>query len=100
MVAAKVNEMIAMNRVMMFSKSYCPFCDTAKQVLTKHKAEFFAYELDEEEDGSEIQSQLLNLTKQRTVPNIFINGEHVGGCDDLKAKDKSGALAAMLAANE
>ena len=47
-IANKVKDLIAANRVMVFSKSYCPFCDTAKQVLQRHNAEFAVYELDQE----------------------------------------------------
>ena len=90
--------MIAGNKVMMFSKSYCPFCDQAKQVIQGYNAKFAAYELDKEDDGSAIQNELKSMTGQRTVPNIFINGEHVGGCDDLKAKHSSGELKGLLEA--
>jgi glutaredoxin 3 len=48
------------------------------------------------ENGTEIQSQLLKLTGQRTVPNIFVKGQHLGGCDDTLAAIQSGKFAKML----
>jgi len=49
-------------------------------------------------DGTEIQSELARITGQSTVPNIFINGKHLGGCDSTVAAQKSGKLAELLAA--
>ena len=42
---------------------------------------FQVYELDVEADGTEIQNALFEITKQRSVPNVFISGKHIGGCD-------------------
>ena len=80
----------------MFSKSYCPFCIRAKSALKELGVDFVAEELDKVEGGSETQAALLELTKQRTVPNVFINGQHLGGCDDTMAAIKSGKLSQML----
>lgn len=44
------------------------------------------------ENGQEIQDELFRMTGQKTVPNIFINGKHVGGSTDLEALEKSGGL--------
>ena len=46
--------------------------------------------------GAEIQAALLDLTGQKTVPNVFINGQHLGGCDSTVAAKESGKLQAML----
>jgi len=47
---------------------------------------YFVYELDENPDGPDVQSHLLDISGQRTVPNVFVRGTHVGGCDNtLKA---------------
>ena len=61
---------------MIFSKSYCPFCNEAKSVFKELNAEYKSIELDNIEDGDKIQKELFELTGQRTVPNIFINGTH------------------------
>ncbi|KAJ1825876.1 hypothetical protein LPJ56_002460, partial [Coemansia sp. RSA 2599] len=53
------------------------------------KIAFEAIELDQRKDGGAIQDALLSITGQRTVPNIFANGYHIGGCDDTLAALKS-----------
>ena len=54
--------------------------------------------MDKLPEGDKIQAALLEITGQRTVPNIFISGTHVGGCDDLKSKIKSGKALELLEA--
>ncbi len=53
-------------------------------------------ELDKLDNGSEIQSALLDITGQRTVPNVFIKGKHLGGNDVTQAAAKNGKLKEML----
>jgi glutaredoxin 3 len=89
---------IAQNKVMVFSKTYCPYCSKAKDALTKLKVPFEAYELDVRADGADIQTALQELTGQRTVPNIFVNQKHVGGCDATLAKIADGSFQKMLSA--
>lgn len=48
------------------------------------------------EDGSAMQSALYEITGQRTVPNVFIGGKHVGGCDDTVSLHQAGKLVPML----
>lgn len=82
----KVQKLIDDNGVMVFSKSYCPYCRNTKQLLSGYDAKFQVYELDQEQDGSLVQDALQELTGQRTVPNTFINKQHIGGNSDLSAK--------------
>ncbi|KAF2275817.1 glutaredoxin [Westerdykella ornata] len=82
----KVQSIIDENPVAVFSKSYCPYCRAAKQLLSENGAKYFAIELDQVDDGSAIQSTLAEMTGQTTVPNIFINKKHIGGNSDLQAK--------------
>ncbi|KAF3044870.1 Glutaredoxin [Didymella pomorum] len=82
----KVQSIIDENAVAVFSKSYCPYCRQAKQLLSDKGAKFYAIELDQVDDGSAIQSALAELTGQSTVPNIFIAQKHIGGNSDLQAK--------------
>ena len=58
----------------------------------------YSIELDKDEDGPAIQAALLEVTGQRTVPNIFVGGRHIGGNDDAQAKAASGELQTMLSA--
>ena len=57
---------------------------------------FTAYEMDKESDGAEMQNTLEKMTGQRSVPNIFINGKHIGGCDTVVGLHKSGKLQELL----
>ena len=54
--------------------------------------EYTAIELDLMDDGASIQDTLLDMTGQRTVPNVFIGGKHLGGCDDTMKAYESGEL--------
>ncbi|PPD88161.1 hypothetical protein GOBAR_DD14905 [Gossypium barbadense] len=76
--------------------SYCPFCVDVKQLLQQLGASFKAIELDRESDGSDIQAALAEWTGQRTVPNVFIGGKHIGGCDSTMALHKEGKLVPLL----
>lgn len=55
-----------------------------------------AIELDKRSDGRDVQDALQERTGQRTVPNIFVGGGHVGGCDDLMQAEADGTLRKML----
>jgi len=89
----KIKDLIDKNRVMVFSKTTCPFCAKVKDLLKSLKVEYYAYELDLDSDGSKIQDALLEMSGQRTVPNVFIGGAHLGGCDDtLKAHSENRLL--------
>ncbi|KAL2146633.1 hypothetical protein VTI28DRAFT_3132 [Corynascus sepedonium] len=86
----KAQQLIDDNGVMVFSKSYCPYCNNTKRILDGLNAKYKAIELNQEEDGDDIQNALLKLSGQRTVPNIFINRIHIGGNSDLEAVAKNG----------
>lgn len=96
---ARVKELIDSNRVMVFSKSFCPYCDQVKELFSSLGAEYQALELDECDDGAAIQETLHELTGQRTVPNVFVNKTHVGGCDKTLKAHKDGSLAKLLGDN-
>ncbi|KAF8251829.1 glutaredoxin [Wilcoxina mikolae CBS 423.85] len=90
----KVQAIIDENPVAVFSKSYCPYCRASKQTLTELGAKFYVLELDQVSDGAEIQEALQEISGQRTVPNIFISKEHIGGNSDLQSK--KGQLPGLL----
>jgi glutaredoxin 3 len=73
-----------------FSKSYCPYCNNTKRLLDGYGAKYTHYELNEEADGDDVQNALLKITGQRTVPNIFIGKKHIGGNSDFEAAIKNG----------
>ncbi|KAA1471455.1 glutaredoxin [Dentipellis sp. KUC8613] len=93
-----VSEAIDQNKIAIFSKSYCPYCRRAKALFAESfpDVETVVFELDERDDGSDIQAYLAELTGQRTVPNVFINKTHVGGSDAVAALHKQGGIAKLL----
>ncbi|PWN93287.1 glutaredoxin [Acaromyces ingoldii] len=97
-----VDQMVASSRVAIFSKSYCPYCMSAKRTIKglNLPAGVTTLELDHEKDGAAIQAYLLDKTGQRTVPNIFIGGVHLGGNDDLGSAQRSGKLKQLLEQSE
>merc|ERR1719427_541525 len=83
-VGSIIEDSITNNNVIIFSKTTCPICRQIKLLFDSLGIEYSALELDLLENGQEIQDGLQEKTGQRTVPNIFINGEHIGGADDTK----------------
>eukprot|EP00121_Abeoforma_whisleri_P011545 Awhi_evm1s10650 len=85
-------------KVTVFSKDNCPFCIKAKALLKGEKINFNEINFSQmEDDGkAKLMTALKNYTGQTTVPNIFINDEHIGGSTDLQALHDSGKLQSML----
>ena|ERR1719464_593766 len=90
---AEIDAQIAANKIMVYSKSTCPHCSSTKQLLSQLGFEHHIIELNNVANGGEIQNALATKTGQRTVPNIFINGEHLGGNSELQAANRNGSLA-------
>ncbi|CAM9506637.1 unnamed protein product, partial [Hapterophycus canaliculatus] len=68
-----------------FRWSRCPFCKKAKQLvedLLANSADYEFVELDEREDGNAIRYELSQMTGRTSVPQIWIGGDYVGGCND------------------
>ena len=80
--------------VKVYSTTFCPYCVRAKQLLERKGVAFTEINLDNE--APEVKVELMQKTKQRTVPQIFIGNTHVGGCDDLIALDQAGGLLPLL----
>ena len=83
---------------MVFSKDYCPFCKQAKMLLDEKGVEYQVIEMNLIQDGQNMHDVLKIMTSQNTVPCTFINGEKIGGCDDLMVAESNGKLDEMLAA--
>ncbi|CAM9317264.1 unnamed protein product [Pylaiella littoralis] len=84
------------NNVVVFSKSYCPFCTRTKNLFAGLGVDATVYELDQMDDGDTIQAILGAKTGQTTVPNVFVKGTHVGGNDAVQAANNNGALKELL----
>ncbi|CCE78240.1 Piso0_000858 [Millerozyma farinosa CBS 7064] len=98
-IKTKVQELIKSKPVFVASKqTYCPYCSQTKRTISEITEKAYILELDDIEDGSEIQDALYELTNQRTVPNVFIGGEHIGGNSDVQALKSAGKLDAKIKA--
>uniref|UniRef100_A0A1I8HKS4 Glutaredoxin-2, mitochondrial n=2 Tax=Macrostomum lignano TaxID=282301 RepID=A0A1I8HKS4_9PLAT len=91
-----IEEKIASNKVMMFSKSSCPFCTMAKKALDSCGIAYTVEEIEKRKDCSNIQDTLCSMTKSRTVPQVFINGKYIGGGTETKALADQGKLKALV----
>ena len=84
-----------MAKVQIFSKTTCPACVMAKEILKSKGASYEEVIL----DGKPKETKaLMDKTGMKTVPQIFINNELIGGCSDLMALDKDKKLDALLKA--
>ncbi|MCV2872517.1 glutaredoxin 3 [Defluviimonas sp. WL0050] len=85
-----------MPRIEIYSTPWCPFCIAAKRLLDRKGV---AYEDTDVSGNAQLRQEMMQRANGRyTVPQIFIDGVHVGGCDDLHALDRAGKLDPMLAA--
>ncbi|KTD66815.1 MULTISPECIES: glutaredoxin 3 [Legionella] len=82
-----------MAEVIMYSTAYCPYCVRAKELLQQKHASFTEIRVDVQ---PELRDEMISKSGRRTVPQIFINGQHIGGCDDLYALDAQGKLDTLL----
>lgn len=81
-------------KVEIYTKDYCPYCTKAKQLLHRKEVAFVEHDISNDVDK---QIALVEMSGgRRTVPQIFINGQHVGGCDELHALEAAGKLNEML----
>jgi len=79
-----------MAQVEMYTTGWCPYCAMAKALLARKGVEFAEISLDEEPGR---RAEMIERAHGgRTVPQIFIDGEHIGGCDDMVALDRRGLL--------
>ena len=84
-----------MARVLMYTTAVCPYCIRAEQLL--HHRGVTEIEKIRVDLQPELRAAMMERTGRRTVPQIYINDEHVGGYDDLAALDHAGKLESMLA---
>jgi glutaredoxin 3 len=78
----------------MYSKTTCPYCVRAAELLRAKGVEVLTYNLD---SGGPKRDEMIERSGRMTVPQIFIDGRHVGGCDDLFALERAGKLDSLLA---
>ncbi len=85
-----------MARVLMYCTASCPFCQAAERLLAvKGVRDIERVRVDQEPAR---RAEMMQRSGQRTVPQIWIGGRHVGGCDELHALESAGKLDALLGA--
>ncbi|XP_787379.1 glutaredoxin-1 [Strongylocentrotus purpuratus] len=95
-----VDAQIRDNKVVMFSKTFCPYCKMAKDSLASAGLkDYKVVELENHNMCAEIQDYLNKLTGARSVPRVFIGGKCIGGGSETKALQESGKLTTMLQQN-
>ena len=82
-------------KVEIYTWSTCPFCLRAKSLLNNKGVNFTEYSIDGDDDARAKMAQRTN--GRRSLPQIFINDNHIGGCDDIHALERQGKLDEMLA---
>jgi glutaredoxin 3 len=75
--------------VIIYSSAICPYCDRAKNLFQKKNISYTEIRVDQDEEK---RKEMQEKTHRQTVPQIFINDRHIGGCDDLYALEAAGQL--------
>jgi len=83
-----------MSKVEIYTWQYCPFCIRAKSLLKKKNINFTEYKIDGDEDSRALMTE--RADGRRTLPQIFIDNEGIGGCDDLYALENENKLEVLL----
>lgn len=81
-----------MNKIEIYSWSWCPYCRAAKNLLEKKGLEYVEYDAEQQDIAQEMEQR----AQQSSVPQIFINDKHIGGFDDLSELDADGELDELL----
>ena len=79
--------------VVMYTTSWCPYCERARRLLSSKGAQFSEIDV---ESASEKRAEMQARSGRRTVPQIFIGDQHVGGSDELAALEAAGKLDDLL----
>lgn len=81
-------------KVEIYTWKFCPFCIRAKKLLQSKGVEFVEYSIDGDETARSQMAERAN--GRRSVPQIFIDNQHIGGCDDIHDLDAAGKLDVLL----
>lgn len=83
-----------MANIIVYSGPHCPYCVRAKELLKLKGAAFT--EVDVKTNPDKLEEMLLKSNGRKTIPQIFINDKHIGGCDDLYALEAKGELEGLI----
>ena len=87
-----------MSKVEIYTTCYCPYCISAKALLTRKDVQFTEIDVSSDADGR--AAMIARANGRMTVPQIFIGDVHVGGSDDLHELERAGKLDALLDDNK
>ena len=82
-----------MAKIEIYTKATCPYCHHAKALLSEKGVSFEELPID---GNAEKREEMIQRSGRTTVPQIFIDAQHIGGCDDLYALDSRGGLDPLL----
>ena len=85
-----------MAKVEIYTWRFCPYCIRAKALLNDKAVDFTEYGIDGDNAARDAMAE--RSGGRRSVPEIFINNQHIGGCDELHALERAGELDALLVA--
>jgi len=83
-----------MSKIEIYTWSWCPFCRRAKGLLDNKGVEYAEYCIDGDEEARD--KMAVRAQGRTSLPQIFINDQHIGGCDDIYELDRKGALDSLL----
>ena len=93
----RVKAEIEGNDVVIFSKTTCKYCTSTKELFKEMGVETKIHELNKMgDDGPAFHIALYKMYGQKSVPNVFVKGQHIGGNDDTQAAAKDGKLKELL----
>nr|WP_316656650.1 glutaredoxin 3 [uncultured Gellertiella sp.] len=81
--------------VIIYTRNGCPYCTQAKSLLGSKGADFKEFNASE---NPAFRQEMIERSGRSTFPQVFVNGQHLGGCDDIHALDRSGKLDPLLSA--
>ena len=84
-------------KILIYTANLCPYCVMAKRLLDKKKVSYSEINVDSK---PHLRQEMMQLTRRRTVPQIYIGDFHVGGFDDLMALDRQQKLDSLLKENK
>ncbi|QRM36070.1 glutaredoxin 3 [Microvirga sp. VF16] len=87
-----------MSEITLYTKSWCPYCASAKRLLTQKRASFT--EINVETQPEKWAEMVQKAGGRTTVPQVFIDGRHIGGSDDLHAINRSGELDSLILSSQ
>ena len=96
MIRHSPRKVIRMPKIEIYTQPWCPFCERAVHILSTKSVEF--QEIDAPHGSTARDEAKRRSGGRTTMPQIFINGQHIGGCDDLVALDHAGKLDPLLVA--